>query len=98
MLDVMDMNSNNPNYYNTLSDYRAAETELHTELMAVTRKYISKLGIVSLMGILDIVKQETIELERVTKQNFNNTNENQPTDNVPPQQNNYQQASSDYFR
>jgi len=50
----------------TLEEYRALEVALHRELMNTCRKYIGDLGIVSIMGILDIVKQETIELERAT--------------------------------
>ncbi len=48
----------------TLEKYRALELQMHRELMGVCRKYITELGIVSIMGILDIVKQETVELER----------------------------------
>ena len=51
----------------TLKEYRALETELHRELMKICREYINDLGIVSIMGILDIVKQEAIELERATR-------------------------------
>jgi hypothetical protein len=64
------MNPEETGYYNSLEEYRAAETELHTELMSITRRYISKLGIISLIGILDIVKQETRELERATRKNL----------------------------
>lgn len=54
----------------SLEEYRQLEMQLHLELMNACRKYISKLGIVSIMGILDIVKQESIELERATKKTF----------------------------
>jgi len=50
----------------TLEEYRALEVELHRDLMKVCRKYINELGIVSIMGILDIVKQESVELEKAT--------------------------------
>ena len=50
----------------TLEEYRALEVELHRDLMKVCRKYINELGIVSIMGILDIVKQESMELEKAT--------------------------------
>ena len=53
----------------TLEKYRELETRLHHELMNTCRKYIYELGIVSIMGILDIVKQETIELEKATRRN-----------------------------
>ena len=52
----------------TLGEYRALEIELHRELMKSCRRYINQLGIVSIIGIIDIVKQETIELERATKE------------------------------
>jgi len=57
------------NHEMTLLEYRAAEIKLHSELMMICRNYINELGIVSIMGILDIVKQETIELERATRRN-----------------------------
>lgn len=54
----------------TLQEYRLLENQLHHELMNACRKYISELSIVSIMGILDVVKQETIELEGATKRTF----------------------------
>jgi len=51
----------------SLEEYRTLEVQLHTELMKICRRYINEIGIVSIMGIIDIVKQETIELERATK-------------------------------
>lgn len=54
----------------TLDEYRQLEMQLHLELINACRKYISQLGIVSMIGILDIVKQESIELERATKKSF----------------------------
>jgi len=53
-----------------INDYRALEIEFHTELMKICRRYINELGIVSIIGILDIVKQETIELEGATRKNI----------------------------
>ena len=53
-----------------IEDYRALEIEFHTELMKICRRYINELGIVSIIGILDIVKQETIELEGATRKNI----------------------------
>ena len=58
------------NHEMTLLEYRAAEIKLHSELMKICRNYINELGIVSIMGILDIVKQETIELEGATRRNI----------------------------
>lgn len=54
----------------TLEKYRALEVEFHIELMKICRNYINELGIVSIIGILDIVKQETIELESATKRDI----------------------------
>lgn len=54
----------------TLEKYRALEVEFHIELMKICRKYINELGIVSILGILNVVKQETIELERATKRDI----------------------------
>lgn len=54
----------------TLLEYRAAEIKLHSEMMKICRNYINELGIVSIIGILDIVKQETIELEGATRRNI----------------------------
>ena len=84
----MIMYSEKTGYYKSLEEYRAAETELHTELMGITRRYISKLGIVSLMGILDIVKQETRELEKATRKNL---------DDGPPKQTKVEVKEPDYF-
>jgi len=54
----------------TLLEYRATEIKLHSELMKICRNYINELGIVSIIGIMDIVKQETIELEGATRRNI----------------------------
>lgn len=51
----------------TLESYRALEFELHSELMKTCRRYIHELGIISMLGILDVVKQEVIELEKVSR-------------------------------
>ena len=51
----------------TLKEYRSSEVELHIELMKICRKYMNELGIISIMGILDLVKQEIIELEKATR-------------------------------
>lgn len=57
----------NEDVANTLEEYRNYEIQLHHELMNCCRKYISKVTIVSILGILDIVKQEAIELEQATR-------------------------------
>ena len=55
------------NVSGTLKDYKTYEIQLHRELINSCRKYSNSLSIVSILGILDIVKQETIELEHATK-------------------------------
>ena len=47
-------------------EYKDFEIELHREIMNSCRKYKKKLGIYTILGILDYVKQEIIELEDVT--------------------------------
>ena len=44
--------------------------------MKICRNYITELGIISIMGILDLVKQETIELERTSGSRNNEALEN----------------------
>ena len=51
----------------TLEEYKATEFEFHSDLMNVCRKYIHQIGIASIIGIIDIVKNETIDLESVTR-------------------------------
>lgn len=53
-----------------LDRHRQLESQLHLELTNSCRKYLSKLGIVSIIGLLDIVKQESIELERATNRSL----------------------------
>jgi len=52
---------------NTLEEYRNYEIQLHHELMNSCRKYINKVTIVSILGILDIIKEEAIQLEQATR-------------------------------
>ena len=54
----------------SFEDYKSMEIALHRDLMNSCRKYINDLSIVSILGILDIVKQESIELERASKHNI----------------------------
>ena len=76
----------------TLNEYRTSEVELHIDLMKICRKYMSELSIVSIMGILDIVKQETIELEKATRRGmkdgeFKKSQDEVKTDVEPPKEN-----------
>ena len=54
----------------SLEDYRQLEMQFHLELMNCCRKYINQLGIVSIIGIIDIVKLEAKELEKATRKTF----------------------------
>ena len=73
----------NTNQVRSLQEYRVLEANLHRELISCCRKYLNELGIVSVLGLIDVVKQEIVELERATKspmgnvQDSVNTNENE---------------------
>ncbi len=58
---------NQQDVFNTLAEYKQFEKNLRLELTNVCKRYIQRLSIVSIMGVLDLVKQETLELEKVTK-------------------------------
>jgi hypothetical protein len=51
----------NNNHLRSLEEYRVLEANLHRELVGCCRKYLNKLGIVSVVGLIDIVKQETMK-------------------------------------
>ena len=51
-------------------NYNDLEIQFHRELMNSCRKYITHLNIVSIVGIIELVKQETIELEKATNKKF----------------------------
>ena len=60
----------NDEAYNTLKEHRDFESKLHGELMDICHKYTNKLGIVSILGILEIVKHEVMELEQATRKDI----------------------------
>ena len=60
------------NTKNTSEEYKNYEIELHREIMSSCRKYINKISIFSIIGILDYVKQEAVELENATSHNIKN--------------------------
>jgi len=60
--------------------YKDYEIQLHRELMNICRKYLNNLSIVTIIGILDYLKQEVVELERATKQTIHN--EEPPSDEI----------------
>jgi hypothetical protein len=51
----------------SLKQHKELESVLHRELINCSRKYLNTLGIVSVLGIIDVVKQEIMELEKATK-------------------------------
>jgi len=54
----------------SLEDYNSMEIALHRDLMNSCRRYVNRLSIVSILGILDVLKQEVIELEKATNSNM----------------------------
>lgn len=64
------MNSEKKGYYKTLEEYQKAESMFHTELMNICKKYVSKLSTVSLIGVIETVKDETRELEKATSRDI----------------------------
>ena len=56
----------------TLQVYREYKLKFHGELLDTCREYLNKLSIVSILGLIEIVKQEVMELEKATKRDINN--------------------------
>lgn len=59
----------------TLKEYREYKTKFHGELIDICREYLNKLSIVSILGIIEIVKQETMELDQATKKELSSNGE-----------------------
>jgi hypothetical protein len=59
--------NNQQDIINPIDEYRQHEKNLRLELMNVCKRYMQKISIVSIMGVIDLVKQDTLELEKVTK-------------------------------
>ncbi len=47
-----------------LLEYKAMETRLYGELVKACRRYHRRLSIISIVGILDLVKQEMKDLDK----------------------------------
>jgi hypothetical protein len=47
-----------------LNEYKALETRLYGEILKPCRRYSNKLSIISILGILDLVKQEMKDLDK----------------------------------
>ena len=45
-------------------EYKTMETRLYGELMRSCQRYVTKLRIISILGILDFVKQEIMNFEK----------------------------------
>ena len=50
-----------------LKTYKILETRLYGELMKTCRRYSNQLSLISVLGILDIVKQEMKDLDRTNR-------------------------------
>ncbi len=48
-----------------LLEYKAMETKLYGELVKECRRYHKRLSIISIVGILDLVKQEMKDLDKI---------------------------------
>jgi len=62
---------------NSYERLKALETSFHRDLMNNCRKYLNHIGIISVLGIIDLVKQEVVELEHATKRNVHAPEERQ---------------------
>ena len=66
-----------------LNDYKAIEIAFHRDLMDISRRYMSQLSMVSLIGTLETVKQETVELIKATnKPSFEQETQKQFTESL----------------
>ncbi|MEM0492644.1 MAG: hypothetical protein QXS02_01600 [Candidatus Thermoplasmatota archaeon] len=50
-----------------LKDYKVLETRLYGELMKTCRRYTNDLNLISILGILEIVKQEITDLDKTSR-------------------------------
>ena len=58
----------------SLEELRAAQFELHRELMNTCRRYLPVVGLPTVIGIIDMVKNESIDLEAATRQRVDKEN------------------------
>jgi hypothetical protein len=65
------MEDKEPNVLNSqkLIEYKAMETRLYGELMKACRFYQNKLTLISILGILELVKQDIRELDKTNIKN-----------------------------
>lgn len=50
-----------------LKTYKVIETRLYGELLKACRRYSNDLDLISLLGILDLVKQEMSDLDKTSR-------------------------------
>ena len=48
----------------TLEEYKMLKLNLHTDLVSCYKKYQNNVGIISIIGLFEIVKQELIQIQK----------------------------------
>jgi len=68
------MEEKEPNVFDSpkLVEYKALETKLYGELTKTCRWYHNKLSLISILGILELVKQEIKDLDKIDFKETNN--------------------------
>ena len=66
----------------SFKEHKELEAILHRELMNCSRKYLNKLGIVSVLGLMDVVKQEILDFEKAAKKPVGNIQEEDDNNSV----------------
>jgi len=56
----------------TLEEYKTIETRFYGELIKLCNRYSDDLSLISILGILDIVRQEIKELDRAARRMMRN--------------------------
>ena len=51
----------------SVEEYKTIETKLYGELMKTCRRYSNDLNLISILGIIDIVKQEVKDLDKTRR-------------------------------
>ena len=47
-----------------LKTYRIVETKLYGEITKICRRYSNELSLISMLGILDVIKDEMVDLDK----------------------------------
>jgi hypothetical protein len=69
----------------SLEEYKTLETRLYGELMRSCQRYFTNLRMISILGILDFVKQEVWNLERENMKFMDNIPDNKSDFNYDEQ-------------